>query len=127
VQTATAESGNTALSKSTCETVDLRQLPAGARVTVETAHSTYDITVLDGEARRVLMQGGRMFLEPTEMRIEGATTGGSALQIGSITVGFGVEFVVWHDRGRTSTVEAIAVAMAPGRSLRGHCRDRAAR
>lgn len=95
------------VSRGVVTAVDLRELPTGTTLNIETAHSIYRILVLDGATGRVLLQGGRLFLEPTRARIEGSMRGGSAPWIGSICVGFGFDFSVSEDRARTSPVVAI--------------------
>lgn len=53
------------------------------------------------------MRGGTLLREPTEVRIEGSTTGGSQLMIGWIGLGLHLEFSVWEQRVVTSRVRAI--------------------
>jgi hypothetical protein len=87
--------------------VDVRWLPPGTALTVDTRNSRYQIVILDGATGRATMQGGTLFQEPTEVRIEGSTAGGSQLTIGSIGLGLHLEFSVWDHRVVTSRVRAI--------------------
>ena len=89
--------------------VDFRTLLAGSELVVETAHSVYRLIVLNSELGRAVIQGGELFPDETEVRIEGSTVGGSELKVGWIGVGLQLEFSVWGRRGLTSPVRAITV------------------
>jgi hypothetical protein len=78
---------------------------------VETKNSTYEITVICGRERDVLVRGGEFFPEKTAAHLSGASLGGSFLKIGGIYVGLNMEIL--HD-GRciiTSPVQSISVAL----------------
>lgn len=87
--------------------IDVRSLPPGTVLTVGTSNSCYEIVILEGETGRATMQGGPLFREPTEVRIEGSTLGGSQLKIGRIGLGLHLEFLVCQQRVVTSRVRAI--------------------
>lgn len=84
------------------------ELPAGAKVRVQTRNSEYWLTVLEGARRRVLVQGGIL---PTacEARLEGATDGGPILHGGWIEVNLSLELACGARRIITSRVRAISV------------------
>ena len=90
--------------------LDVRRLAPGTEVIVDTAHSIYRLLIIDGAAGCVRMQGGRMFLEPTAVRIEGTRNSEHELMTGVLRVGRGFDFVAWNERGRTSPVQSIAVS-----------------
>ena len=54
-----------------------------------------------------------MFPEPTIVRLEGATAGGSALKIGWILVGFHMEMWLGPVRIRSSRVRFVSVSKRP--------------
>jgi hypothetical protein len=90
--------------------VDVRRLAPGTEVIVDTAHSIYRLLIIDGEAGLARVQGGRMFLESTAVRIEGTRNREHELMIGVLRVGRGFDFIAWNERGRTSPVQSIAVS-----------------
>lgn len=89
--------------------VNIRSLRPGTVLTVDTVNSSYRIVVLNGEAGLATMEGGELFDEPTEVRIEGSTAGGSELRVGWIHVGLRLELFVWRQRVVTSRVRGITV------------------
>jgi hypothetical protein len=90
--------------------VDVRRLAPGTEIIVDTAHSIYRLVIIDGPAGRARIQGGRMFLAPTAVRIEGTRNNDHELMTGWLRVGRGFDFIVWNERGRTSPVQSIAVS-----------------
>jgi hypothetical protein len=92
--------------------VSLRSLAAGSRLIVGTQNSIYRLVVLDGTEGRVQVQGGTMFPEPTDVRLEGATDGGSAVKSGWI--GIGLRFEVRGEGRRivTSRVKSLTIDRA---------------
>jgi len=89
--------------------VNIRFLLPGTVLTVDTVNSSYRIVVLNGKTGLVTMQGGELFPQPTDVRIEGSTAGGSELRVGWIELGLRLEFFVWHRRIVTSPVRGITV------------------
>ncbi len=65
----------------------------------------------DPENGGALVTGGRLFLEPTPIRVEGATAGGSAIKAGWIGVGLHLEMMKLTNRVTTSVVRAVKVEM----------------
>ena len=93
------------------EGIDLSRLAAGTMVCVNTRHSQYRILVIEPRRGRALVSGAAWFPEPTEVRLQGATAGGSMLKSGWIAVGFKLEMSI--GRSRITTSRVISVTMAP--------------
>lgn len=92
--------------------IDVRTLPAGTEVTMDTANSHYRFVILDEGGRRALVHGGRYFDGGAEARIEGSTLGGTLLWVGWIARGLCLELSVEGKRVGTSQVRSIAIAPA---------------
>jgi hypothetical protein len=88
--------------------VMLRDLQPGTVVSVITRHTAYRLVVLDGVEQRVTLCGGR-FPEDTEVRVDGATTGGSILKAGWIGIGLRLELWQDHRRILTSHVRSLSI------------------
>jgi hypothetical protein len=91
------------------EGVSIGELEPGTLVTVETRNSRYQMVVLDSESHRVLLNGGALFPDRTEVVVRGSTTGGSAIKLGWIGVGLRLELVLGRRRITTSRVQSVAV------------------
>jgi hypothetical protein len=78
-------------------------------IRVQTRNSVYEITVIDGSSREILVRGGQFFPERTPARLAGSSMGGSFLKIGGIYVGFHMEIVDDNRTIITSCVQTIAV------------------
>lgn len=89
--------------------VALEALEPGTVLTIGTRHSHYRLVVLDGARQRALVTGGAFFPASTEVRVNGATFGGSALKIGWIGLGLRLELSFGEQRITTSRVESIAI------------------
>jgi hypothetical protein len=89
--------------------IDLRALPAGTAVVVDTRHSRYRFVMLDGSGRNALVEGGPYFPQEATARIEGSTLGGSLLKVGWIGLGLLVELSFGGKRIITSRVRSISV------------------
>jgi hypothetical protein len=89
--------------------IDVRALPKGAELVVETQNSRYRLIKLDGTEWNALVQGGRHFRLITTARVEGSTRGGSLLRIGWIGLGLFLELSVDGKRIVTSRVRSISV------------------
>ena len=90
--------------------IDVRPLSPGIEVVVDTDNSRYRFVMRDGNGVNALVQGGRLFLEETEVRIAGSTYGGSFLKIAWIELGLCLELSVSGTRIVTSPVRSICVA-----------------
>jgi hypothetical protein len=101
----------------TLTAVDLRSLPSGTELLVETRNSRYRFVVLD-DGGNVLVDGGRYFPQETTARIDGCTLGGSLLKLGWIGLGLFLEISACGKRIVTSRVRSISVnvnsACSPG-------------
>ena len=89
--------------------IDLRALPAGTAIVVDTRHSRYRFVMLDEGGRNALVEGGPYFPQETFGRVEGSTLGGSLLKIGWIGLGWFVELSFGGKRIITSQVRSISV------------------
>jgi hypothetical protein len=89
--------------------IDLRSLPAGTAVVVDTRHSRYRFVMLDGSGWVALVQGGPYFPQETIARVEGSTLGGSLLKVGWIGLGWFVELSFGGKRIITSRVRSISM------------------
>ena len=88
--------------------VAVHSLEPGTTLVVQTRNSRYRLVILI-DRPVVVIQGGRMFPEPTVVRLEGATAGGSALKTGWILVGFQMEMSNGSIRIRSSPVRSVSV------------------
>jgi hypothetical protein len=88
--------------------VDLRSVPPGTELVVETRNSRYRVVILDDRGN-ALVQGGCCFKHQTTARIHGSTFGGSALKRGWITRGLYLELSARGKRIVTSHVRSIYV------------------
>jgi len=93
--------------------VALRSLEAGTVLNVITRHSSYRVVVLDPVRQRVLVTGGRLFPEKTDVRFEGATAGGSVLTNGWIGTGLRLEMSMGRQRITTSRVRSVTIESVP--------------
>ena len=89
--------------------IDFHSLEVGTVVSVHTRYSLYRLVVLDTESNRALVTGGRLFPESTEVRIEGATSGGTAIRPGFIGVGLRLEMSNGSNRITTSVVQSVTI------------------
>jgi len=92
--------------------VAVDSLEPGTRVVVGTSHSCYRFVVSDPARRRGTVAGGKLFTEPAEVRIDGATAGGTVIKAGWIGVGLRMELTVGSKRVTTSCVKFLAVEKA---------------
>lgn len=78
-----------------------------AQLCVKTRNSLYEITVIDGSAREILVRGGQFFPQWTPARIAGSSLGRGFLKIGGIYAGFNLEIVTTDQTIITSQVQSI--------------------
>jgi hypothetical protein len=93
--------------------VDFGTLDPGAVVNVDTTYSRYRLVVVNGDEKRAMVTGGRIFPESTEVRVEGATAGGSAIKPAWIGIGLRLELTTSTGRVTTSIVQAVSVDPPP--------------
>jgi hypothetical protein len=89
--------------------VAVDSLEPGTRVVVGTSHSCYRFVITDPARRRGTVTGGTIFPEPSEVRIDGATAGGSVIKAGWIGVGLRMEITFGMKRITTSCVKVLMV------------------
>ena len=92
--------------------IDVRRLPEGTVLIVETHNSRYRM-VMTGRGSRATIQGGPYFQEETDVRIEGSALAGSLLKVGWIAVGLFMEVTSDDKRVVTSRVRSIVVEPGP--------------
>ena len=98
---------------SCCDGVDFSSLDVGTVVNVHTRYSCYRLVVTDPEDKRALVKGGQFFLESTEVRMEGATAGGTAIKRGWIGIGLRLEMLNLDKRITTSVVQSLTIDPPP--------------
>jgi hypothetical protein len=93
--------------------VDVRELAAGAIVTVRTRNSWYRLVMVEPVTQRVLVSGGDWFREPTDAQLVGSTGGGSMLKPGWVGVGVRMELRHRNQPITTSVVDAVTLEWSP--------------
>jgi hypothetical protein len=89
--------------------IQIASLPDFTELAVQTRNTLYQITVIDGGTREVLIRGGRFFADRTEARLAGSSLGGSFLKVGGIYAGFNMEILVNGTTVVTTPVQSIRV------------------
>jgi hypothetical protein len=92
--------------------IDVRRLPEGTVLVVDTHNSRYRI-VMTGRGSQATIHGGPYFQEETDVRIEGSALAGSLLKVGWIGVGLFMELASEDKRVVTSRVRSIVVEPGP--------------
>ena len=105
-----------ALEHGCAEGIAIQSLDAGTVLSLVTRHSRYRMVILDGARQLVLVQGGRLFPEATEVRLEGATAGGTFLKIGWIGIGLRLELSIGSRRITSSRVASVTIESVPSPS-----------
>lgn len=95
------------------EGLSLHALAAGTIVSVRTRHSNYQVLLTDPRQGHALVTGAEWFPQPTAVRLEGATAGGSMLKTGWIGIGLKLEMSIGRRRITTSRVVSVAVLSVP--------------
>ena len=93
--------------------IDFQSLEIGATVQVHTKFSSYRLVVTDPENGSAMVTGGHLFAEPTHVRVEGATAGGTAIKAGWIGVGLRLEILSFTNRVTTSVVRSLTIEPPP--------------
>jgi hypothetical protein len=96
--------------------VDIHTLRPGTTVVVETHNSRYRFVVLF-DPWAVLVKGGAVFPDDTIVRLAGATTGGSAIKLGWILLGWRIELHLGSVCIRSSPVRSVKVEDVAPRQL----------
>jgi hypothetical protein len=92
--------------------VDLRRLPPFTMLLVRTMNSLYRVVVTEGQ--EVYVQGGAFFPDATKAYLEGASSRGGTLRVGSIAVGLKLEIRSADHHVITSRVRAITTVAGSG-------------
>jgi hypothetical protein len=85
-----------------------------SEIRVETRNTVYEVTIIDGHERELLVRGGKFFPERTPARLAGSSLCGTFLKIGGIYAGFNLEIIVNDETVITSQVQS--VHLYPARS-----------
>jgi hypothetical protein len=88
--------------------VQIAELKGWDTLVIETAHHTYEITIINPATAEVLIRGGELFSEQTPAIILGAFLRTSPLKVRGIYLGFAVEMLAKGKRIITSRVRRIA-------------------
>ena len=89
--------------------VDLAELPALTRLHVRTQNTVYQVILLSPGESKVLIQGGRFFIEPTESYFCGSSYGGNLLKVSWVGLGMRIEVMREGRRIVTSIVQSVHV------------------
>jgi len=89
--------------------IDVRSLPAGTALTVDTRNSSYRVVTRGECSGNAWVQGGPFFREETRACVAGSTAGGSSIKVGWICTGLRLEISVGPRRFVTSPVRSIRV------------------
>ena len=100
--------GFTELSSS-LDGIALRTLAQFDTVCARTHNNDYYIFLIDPEAGKALVQGGKFFEEPVEATVSGSTFGGCMLKMGWLGVGLRIEICAKGQRIVTSPVTSLRV------------------
>ena len=92
--------------------ISLRELEPLGTLLARTENSVYRVIPLEAGSSRILIQGGRFFPEPTEVRFSGSGFGGSFLKLGWIGLGLRMEILWDGQRIITSRIRAVQVQPA---------------
>jgi len=90
--------------------VQLESLPDFSEIAVQTKNTLYEITIIDGPNREVLIRGGKFFPDRTPARLAGSSMGGSFLKVGGIYAGFNMEVLSSGTSIVTSPVQSIRIS-----------------
>lgn len=89
--------------------IQLADIRDFSEIEVQTENTLYEITVIDGSAREVLIRGGRFFPAKTAARLAGSSLRGSFLKVGGIYAGFSMEILAGGTNIVTTPVQSIRV------------------
>ena len=90
------------------DAIQLESCPALELIVVTTRSSVYDVVVLSGHGGDVVIRGGRFFPEFRRAKLVGSTTGGSAVKLRNVRVGFHMELNVDGQRVVTSRIQRLS-------------------
>jgi hypothetical protein len=93
--------------------VALPLLLPGTMLTVRTKNTLYRLTVLDGQARQISINGGRLFQRNTDVQLLGAVDGDEGVKAGWIVEGLQLQLITTAGPVITSVVESVEVDVDP--------------
>jgi hypothetical protein len=96
------------LPSSESRSVALPSLSAGSLITINTRNTCYRMRVVDGPSRRVLITGGLLFPQSTEVEVIGASDD-SGVRDGFVVEGLQLELSTPRGPILTSTVMTLSV------------------
>jgi hypothetical protein len=96
--------------------VALPLLLPGTMINVQTKNTMYRLTVIDGAARQISINGGRLFPCSTDVTLLGAIDGEEAVKFGWIVEGLQLQLITPDGPVVTSTVESVEVDVDPASS-----------
>jgi len=104
------------------EGIDIREAEPLVPILVSTRNSRYRIIPLRWGDSHVLVEGGQFFPDPTEVRLDGSTFGGSFLKMHWIGVGMHLEFNAGQNGGPivTTRIASIRIERDKTRDTRPH-------
>jgi len=82
-------------------------------VTVRTRNTLYRLTVVDGQARKISICGGRLFPHNTDVQLLGAVDGDEGVKSGWIVEGLQLQLMTSAGPVITSVVESVDVDVDP--------------
>jgi hypothetical protein len=91
------------------EGVQVATLPDMSEIVVRTRNSTYEITIIDGISREILIRGGKFFPQRTAARLCGSSLRGSFLKLGGVYAGFSMEILFEGQTIVTTSVHSLRV------------------
>jgi hypothetical protein len=86
--------------------IQMDQLMEHDRLSITTANSTYEVTVVDPVTAQIMVCGGHYFPQDTLVYLAGSSLN-SSTQLHGIQVGYCIEFIVAARRVKTSPVCSI--------------------
>ena len=89
--------------------INLMRLEALTELRVKTADTVYQVTVLEPFKAKILIQGGRLFANGTEVTLSGASLGRSFLKMRCIWIGLQMELHTGDCTVVTSPVSSIEI------------------
>jgi hypothetical protein len=97
--------------------LQIESLDDFSQVHVRTRNTLYEITVISGFQREIVVRGGRFFPEKTRAHLAGSSLGGGFLKLGGIYVGFSLEILYPKDTIITTRIRSIRVYDPPKQSV----------
>ncbi len=97
--------------------IDLAELEPLTFIRIQTLNTVYEVVALEPQGMAMLVRGGRLFPDLTEVGFSGSSLGGSCLKPAWIGIGLNMEFRC--DRGTVVTSGVRSIQLLDGVSLLG--------